>query len=185
MTVAPLCLEDLVQALREEFRRDPSGPRAAALLEAYASGGEDWRRFCLWRDGEYTRNLVELTDEFELILLCWDAGQESPIHNHEGQNCWMAILEGPMEELHFRHDPDGSPDRRVEPGDLRRFEPGQVAFIRDEIALHQVRTSAGKRAASLHLYAGPITECNCYCSETGKITRRELAYTTVRGEAPA
>lgn len=42
----------------------------------------------LWFSNDhYTRNLVLKTDLFELIAICWEIGQKSPIHNHRDQNC--------------------------------------------------------------------------------------------------
>ena len=34
----------------------------------------------------------------------------------------------------------------------------------------------------LALYAKPYDACNCYCPESGEITRRELTDHSVRGE---
>src|SRR5213593_3264006 len=39
----------------------------------------------------YTRNLIFKCELFELIAICWDVGQGSRIHNHQNQNCWMAV----------------------------------------------------------------------------------------------
>ena len=123
--------------------------------------------------------IVELNDEYELLLLYWSAGQRSPIHNHEGQDCWMAVLEGPVEEANFAFpNGDGAP---LAPGPVKTYEPGQVAYIRDEVGLHEVRTVPGHDAVSLHLYAKPYGVCNCYCPDTGAITRTPLSYYSVRG----
>ena len=63
---------------------------------------------------------------------------------------------------------------------------GQVAFIHDDIALHLVRSAKADRpAVSLHLYARPFDACNCYCPETGEVTRKELTNYSVRGELVA
>lgn len=176
----PSDLDSLVLALESEFRTDPSGAGAAQLLEQYAAQASDWRANMAFDPDHYTRNLIQRTGNFELLLLGWGAGQESPIHNHEGQNCWMAVLEGPIEELHFRLSPDGV---GVPPlaGPVRSFEAGQVAFIRDEIALHLVRATPSAPGVSLHLYAKPYDACNCYCDATGQVTRKQLQYDTIRG----
>ena len=176
----PADLDSLVIALEREFRLDPSGPGVADLLEHYAANASDWRENMQFDEGHYTRNLVQRTGSFELVLLGWAVAQASPIHNHEGQNCWMAVLEGPIEELHFRLSPDA---QNVPPldGPVRRFEAGQVAFIRDEIALHLVRSTPAGQGVSMHLYAKPYDECNCYCEDTGRVSRKSLQYDTIRG----
>mmetsp|Transcript_21514 Transcript_21514/g.30767 ORF Transcript_21514/g.30767 Transcript_21514/m.30767 type:complete len:148 (-) Transcript_21514:387-830(-) len=45
---------------------------------------DEWRKYAFF-DGKknYTRNLIATDDEtFTLLLLCWNAGRESPIHDH-------------------------------------------------------------------------------------------------------
>ncbi len=49
----------------------------------------------------YTRNLIHKTDLFELIAICWDIGQKSPIHNHRDQKCWMAMAYGKVQVHNF------------------------------------------------------------------------------------
>lgn len=176
-------LDVLVRSLHNEFHRDGArGGRIAELLGEYARTRSDWRPFALFSDLYYTRNLVTLEPRFELMVLCWGAGQESPIHNHEGQDCWMAVLEGEIEEVRYpMPDPHESGPLRSK-GSLR-FGRGQVAFIRDEMGLHHVRPagSSASGGVTLHLYSSPYDECNCYCPETGRVTRKKLGYYSVRG----
>jgi cysteine dioxygenase len=176
-------LDRLVEALTAEFRANANGPGAQRLLADYAASHDDWRGLARWSDARYTRNLVARDERFELLLLCWGAGQESPIHNHEDQNCWMGVLEGAIEEIRFAF-PDQA---RVKPGPLAELgsqvcRRGEVAFIRDEIGLHLVRGHRGRAGVSLHLYAAPYDACNVYCPDTGRVERTSLGYHSVRGE---
>jgi cysteine dioxygenase len=178
-------LDQLVQDLQREFQAGPSGKRVVGLLSAYARGCEDWRSRCFFDPATYTRNLVERNERFELLILGWGAGQESPIHNHEGQDCWMGVLDGDVEEVRY------PPPAGVGPGplpvrDTLTFRRGEVGFIRDDIALHLVRSGRPPESAvSLHLYASPYDECNVYCPDTGKVTRRKLSYYSIRGRVLA
>jgi cysteine dioxygenase len=174
-------LDALVSALEVELALRPRGPGVAALLESYAAGRADWPACATWSPARYTRNLIARRDDFELLLLCWGAGQESPIHNHEDQSCWMAVLEGEIEEVQYAFP---APSSRGPLSTLRArvYPPGEVAFIRDEIGLHRVRGHAGQRAVSLHVYAAPYEACNVYCPDTGKVERVRLAYHSIRGE---
>ena len=88
----------------------------------------------------------------------------------------MAVLSGPMEELHYEAPNCEGP---LDCGPVRRFDAGQVAYISDDIALHVVRAIKGTTAVSLHLYAKPFQKCNRYCPETGTITRVSLSYHSV------
>ena len=101
-------LDSLVDALRDEFRTHARGARVTELLGEYARAHEDWRAFALTSSEHYTRNLVARDEHFELMILCWGPGHESPIHNHEGEDCWMAVLDGALEELRYPMPDEGS-----------------------------------------------------------------------------
>jgi cysteine dioxygenase len=169
----------LEEPLLAEFGRDPKGTGVARILSGYAREHADWREFALFDTTTYTRNLIARNEWFEMLLLCWNKGQSSPIHNHAGQNCWMAVLEGEIEEQQF----DAPPGRRAcsPKGEPRLFVPGKVAFINDDIALHRVRPRSGTHGVSLHLYSRPIDTCHIYDESTGSVVSRSLSYHSIRG----
>jgi hypothetical protein len=50
----------------------------------------------------YTRNLVATDNEtFTLLLLCWNAGKHSPIHDHPCDGCWVRVCEGNIKETRY------------------------------------------------------------------------------------
>lgn len=69
--------DELVRGSRGE---DP----ISALFGRLDLGREEWRKYALFEPGKnYTRNLIATDDEsFTLLLLCWNAKRESPIHDH-------------------------------------------------------------------------------------------------------
>ncbi len=172
--IAALC-----RALDAEFAADPRGRGAAALLARYAETETDWADYLNAREECYTRNLVRRSPAYELLVLCWGARQESPIHNHMDQCCWMAVLEGSIEEVQFDL-PSGDPAPLLERS-ARRFEQGQAAYIDDGIAIHLVRPADGRPGVSLHLYARPYATCLIYDRDTGAVSERVLGYDTIGG----
>ncbi len=177
-------LDDLTRELDSEFARDPKGAGVARLLESYARAADDWREHALFAPAGYTRNLLRRTDVYELLLLCWDAGQASPIHNHQDQRCWMAVLDGAIRETHF-HEPAEGHTGPLKAGSVRCFRGNEVAYISDEIALHEIRPIASGPGITLHLYSSPIPRCRVYCEVTGRVEVRELSYDSVRPGAVA
>jgi cysteine dioxygenase len=176
-------LDALVASLLEAFERPdgPTGGRIAELLKTYSGAHDDWRPWALFDAQTYTRNLVYRDERFELLILCWGAGQVSPIHNHEGQDCWMAVLDGEVEETRYCTPAEVRPGP-LEPHNVRTYTVGQVEFIHDDIALHLVRSARSDAdAVSLHLYAAPYDACDCYCGETGQVTRKRLRNHSERG----
>jgi cysteine dioxygenase len=176
-------LLQLCQELTREFQRDSKGARVANLLAGYARAHQDWRSWTFFDAQCYTRNLVHHEEHFELLLLCWGAGQKSPIHNHEGQRCWMAVLEGEVAETLFQFPTsDGATGVPLKKGSSRICPQSQVAFITDEIALHEIAAGAGMPAVSLHLYSRPFSTCQVYERETGRIAVKQLGYYSIRGQ---
>jgi cysteine dioxygenase len=170
----------LQRELASEFDRDPRGSRVARMLAEYSASHDDWRHFALFDAEVYTRNLVARNEHFEMLILCWNVGQHSPIHNHAGQNCWMAVMEGEIEETLFSPPTAGIPGPLV-PRSSKVHLPGRVGFINDDIALHRVRPVPGRRGISLHLYSKPIDVCNVYDEATGRIGQSRLVYHSVEG----
>jgi cysteine dioxygenase len=171
-------ISTLQRDLLQEFERDPRGAHVARILAEYVSAHDDWRAYALFHPDMYTRNLVARNEEFEMLILCWSEEQASPIHNHAGQNCWMAVLEGTIEETLYVPPPGGAAGP-LSPRNTKLYTPGRVAFINDDIALHRVRPASGGRGISLHLYAKPIDVCNVYDEVTGQVVQSSLVYHSV------
>lgn len=114
----------------------------------------------------YTRNLILKTDLFELLAICWDIGQKSPIHNHRDQRCWMAMPYGKLQIHNFS---------LVKKDISRHFcelkSSGQITMDMDtpqevdpEEPIHQVLNlpQFKSRAVSLHIYSLPFDTCEVY-----------------------
>ena len=53
----------------------------------------------------YTRNLVATDDEtYDLLLLCWNPGKQSPIHDHPCDGCRVRVCKGNVEETRYSVD---------------------------------------------------------------------------------
>lgn len=50
----------------------------------------------------YTRNLVDAGNgRFNLMILCWNEGQSSTIHDHSDSHCFMKMLSGGLTEIKY------------------------------------------------------------------------------------
>ena len=71
-------------------------PVIRCLLDHYEPDPAEVARLALFEPSKlYTRNLVAATDDFDLILLCWNPGRQSPIHDHSGSHCHMKVVQVP------------------------------------------------------------------------------------------
>ena len=156
------------------------GARVTRGLEAFARECQDWRRFALFSPERYARNLVRRTELYELLVLCWQPGQVTPIHDHQSQRCWMAVLAGEVRETQF-HMPAAGREQPLEELGSGQLQAGSVAFITDDIGLHEIAPAGPGQAVTLHLYSRPIAACRTFERATGKVSLRQLEYHSVEG----
>src|SRR5215471_16395079 len=91
----PVSIQDFASALRKlpglAFGRTD---QVFDLLRLTAVASDTLAPYLNWDRQHYTRNLIDKTPLYEFIAICWEVGQTSSVHNHEGQNCWMAVPMG-------------------------------------------------------------------------------------------
>jgi len=138
-------------------------------------------KYCHFDHHQYTRNLIARTDQFELLALCWEPGQITPIHDHAGSDGWVYGLQGTIEEVRFKCSMSENDTAQVERGDSLQATPGAMTYINDDIAWHTVANPTLERAVSLHLYAGPIDSCCYFDPNSRTIKTRHLTYYSVNG----
>lgn len=109
-----------------------------------------------YTDDGYHRNVIKKTDNYELVLICWKAGQKTPIHDHRGSDCAFLILEGVCTETIFEIS-DGELKEKTE----RRYNPGEVCAA-DEPDIHRISNNEDGNLVNLHLYSPPLKKYNTY-----------------------
>jgi cysteine dioxygenase len=114
----------------------------------------------------YTRNLIHRTDLFELIAICWEAGQKSAIHNHRDQNCWMAAAYGKVMVHNFKLLRKDAATGYCELESTTQFviDPASPQEVDPAEPIHQVLnpSSFGSRSVTLHVYSKPFDTCEVY-----------------------
>ena len=133
----------------------------------------------------YTRNLIHKTPLFELIAICWEVGQRSPIHNHCDQNCWMATPYGKVQVHNFkllRKDP-ATGFCELAPSTHFVIEPDSPQEVDPSEPIHQVANPAsfGSRAVTLHIYSRPYDTCEVYDLQEKRYSIANLVNTSEYG----
>ena len=162
---------------------------AAALAE---SGDRQIRRLLAlevasWRPGSlelpgrtngYTRTCVFRNDAFELVLINWDIGSSSSIHDHGGQRCWLAVLEGALRvDDYVRRDGGRIPNVAIlDYLDSFDLSAGDVDARSGRFDIHRVSCAGRTGAVSLHLYARPIRTFGVYDPERSRCTSEIASY---------
>jgi len=145
-----------------------------------------------FRPDMYTRNLVYRDDQLELMAVCWQPGQRTVIHTHNGQLGWMGVEQGALAVVNYKWLGCNAADNQNVAGldclggatelDLDRLEvqecfPGGPVNTVDKVqTIHQVVVQGREPVVSLHVYSRPIDSCIAFDLEKRTCYRRELKY---------
>jgi len=113
-------------------------------------------------DISYARNLVHKTAEFEIMLMCWHAGQRSSIHDHAGSLGGLKILHGSLTESLFQKAPNGM----IKSLSSVDYTIGETC-VEETSLIHQISDLQGEngKAISVHIYVPPLSRMNVYSLE--------------------
>ncbi|WP_204343824.1 cysteine dioxygenase [Psychroserpens algicola] len=145
-----------------------------AVLKDFDFSLIDFTDFESWSSKHYTRNCIYRDSNFELLLLCWNPNQATAIHGHDGEDCWVYLLEGEIEEVYYAYD-DSSVLRQV---NSQKYEANELSFMNDRLGFHKLKNVCKGKSLSLHLYAKPIDNCVCFDERSQVFNNRELSYDT-------
>lgn len=143
---------------------------------------EPYLYFC--RD-HYTRNLIQRTALYDLLAICWEIGQQSPIHNHCNQSCWMAMACGKVQVHNFEliHKDPATGFCELRPDNHYIIDAGNPAEVDPGEPIHRVANahSFGRRAVTLHIYSKPYDTCEVYDLKDKRYQEVRLSNTTAYG----
>jgi cysteine dioxygenase len=106
----------------------------------------------------YTRQRVKCVDgQYELLVLCWNPGRGSKIHDHPGDGCYVRLIQGKLEETLYRIvDAQGTLElyRNIV------ISAPAVTYMDDNLGVHRLGNPDPEVGAiSLHLYTPPTVRC--------------------------
>ena len=136
--------------------------RMQDILERLVIPTEEIQGYTLFSETRYARNLFYKTAEFEIMVMCWNAGQRSSIHDHAGSLGGLKILHGELTESLFEKAPTGMIKSMTSAdyigGDIR---------VEETSLIHQISNLQGDKgkAISVHIYMPPLVRMNVYSLE--------------------
>ncbi|MEZ5307530.1 MAG: cysteine dioxygenase family protein [Pyrinomonadaceae bacterium] len=177
-----LTLVDMLREIPdEEFHCDP----VYRFLDQNPVDSDSLEPYSFWSEKFYTRNLVYKDERFELMVICWEEGQSSRIHNHADQMCWMTVPFGKLRGQNFKVQDivESQGYCKLEKTDSFSLAECLAAKVELEAPIHQILNlpEYSSRAASVHIYSKPFDKCLSYCNETDRFSEVNLQYTSVGG----
>jgi Cysteine dioxygenase type I len=180
-------VEEFVTGLRKLREEDFTGVSGTLrYLTSNPVDGESLKPYLFWNAQHYTRNLIDKTDLYELLAICWEVGTRSSIHNHKGQNCWMAAPIGRLAVQNYRVISEDLVTQCCEivPTDVVEITASTPVAVDPLNPVHDVRNCRewDERAVSLHIYSRPFDSCIVYSVEQGSCGEIGLNYTSMHGK---
>ena len=160
-------LQSLISALDKSNPKDYIGVIKRMQIDA-----SEFLPYCSWKKESYTRNCIKRTDDYEMILLCWDKSAQTPIHGHNGQRCWVYQVQGDIIEYRYG---------KIDTDDLVeisnwKIRPSSLTFMDDKMGYHQLVNVSDGRSMTLHIYVNPIDECEVFDEETRQFKQKSMCY---------
>ncbi len=121
-------------------------------LESLAMDVDDVRDVLVFGRESYRRNLIHAGAAYHALVLCWRAGQRSPIHDHRGSSCAVRILKGVATETQFEKTKDG----HVFATFSRKLAAGSVCASQDDDIHQMSNLQSGIDLVTLHIYSPPL-----------------------------
>ena len=165
-----------IQKLIQSLSKSPTG-EYNIILKKFDFESVDFSSYESWSSECYTRNCIFRDVNFELILICCQEDQETAVHGHDGEDCWVYLLEGEMKEIYFNINDDND----LQEVGSHIIQPNQLTFMNDKVGFHKLKNcNQSGKSMSLHLYAKPIENCVSFDETTQSFIQRELSYDTYK-----
>ena len=163
-------LDDLTTALSESDRTTYNH-----IIRTINIDPKELSKYTSWSEDYYTRNCIVNTEKFELILICWCKGHKTPIHDHGGEECWVKVISGQLEEVIYKKNEND------ELSVLKTLvsKTNQVTFMKDFLGFHSLENVSKERSMTLHLYAKPIRKCNIFDKDLNRFINKDMNYDTI------
>ena len=161
-------LNELITALSQEKSTEYDNIIRSIELPISA-----FEKYCSWSNESYTRNCIVENERFELILLCWEQGQMTPIHDHGGEECWVRIIEGEFKETIYKEEAGAL---NVVKSSISKTN--EITYMIDFMGFHSLENISNKKSMSLHLYAKPIRKCTVFDEDSKGFINKEMSYHT-------
>lgn len=142
------------------------------IMKAMEIPYDEWERYFTWKAERYTRNSIIKTDDYELLVICWEQGQDSPIHDYDSKEAWIHILRGQLKEEKYKKRDDGS----IERVSTVTLTPNDFSFMSGHVGLHRYVNTYESRTVSLHLYVNPLKRWSEYDPASNSYRDREVGY---------
>jgi cysteine dioxygenase len=193
-------VDDFIHGLTSFERELITKEAVARYCDSMRLSADALKPYSFFHDDFYTRNLVYRDDLFEVMVICWRAGQKTTIHTHNGQLGWMDMPQGEVLVHNFQYIGCNAAENQNVVGldclagateihldrkaTINCHQGGPIYTVDKLHTIHQIENPDAAKAGvvSLHIYSLPIDSCVAFDMEHQRCFRRSLAYYSKNGK---
>ncbi|MBP6311270.1 MAG: cysteine dioxygenase family protein [Flavobacteriales bacterium] len=154
-----------IRELVRELLRHRDRSAYGEILSRYNVPIKDIAPYFRWNKKHYTRTCIQRNNDFELLVICYEPGQSTSIHDYDSHTAWIHAVKGEVVEERFVNTSSGL--QRTRELTLR---PGEDDSLTNGTSIHRFINIAPERAVTLNLYAKPMSKWRVYDPGTGEAT---------------
>ncbi|MBA66103.1 MAG: hypothetical protein CMG55_09920 [Candidatus Marinimicrobia bacterium] len=170
-------IEKLIYDLKNFAKQDFPIPEMSNHLQNLNINDNSLKKYTFIEKKFYTRNLIHREKDFEILLICWPAKTNAPIHGHEGEKCWARVEQGNLQIGNYKEI--SKVPLKLKLINKLSCDPG---FLDGPADIHSVENISNSLSTSLHIYAKPYDACDIYNTEKKSIERKKLSYYSIDGK---
>ena len=133
---------------------------------------------------QYARHLLyrDPLGRFEVVVMAWGPGQQTPVHDHSGIWCVEGVVSGKIDVT--RYDICGGVNGttvRMDTTDVIHAGRGECGALIPPVEYHRISNPYQQPAYTLHVYGGQMRSCRVFMERgDGRwdVSTRALSFTS-------
>jgi len=139
-------------------------------------------RFLVPSSARYARRLLykDPAERFSAVVMVWDPGQGTPIHDHCGMWCVECVVLGRIRVSQFDMIPfTHGPLVEFREAGVITAGIGEAGALIPPFDYHKIENVFDTKAATIHVYGGEMLSCTAFLPEGGRYRYEycDLSYT--------
>jgi len=180
---------ELVQKMDKAVVADGDATRCQQVMEALSESigeGSCVLDPALLRpvDSGYGRRLLhhDPAGAYSIVLMIWDSGQGTPLHDHSGMWCVEGVCQGRITVSNYDRLPNldsGCDLFDFELKEVMEAGVGEAGRLIPPFDYHTIHNGGSELAATIHVYGGEVLKCNTFLPQEGggyQLEVRQLCY---------
>ena len=120
---------------------------------------EEWEHLFFFKENRPARVCITTTKDYQLVLSCWEKGQQGPIHDSDSEEVWIHPVCGQFREERYRLSKESN---KLEQVSSVLMDSQSYSHMQKSRTIYKYINVYENRSVCLHLYSSPVTEWREY-----------------------